>query len=156
MGKQEQKAELEAWAREVQSVLLAENAIRNEDGDIESFVTVDEIFSRCSFHPDMWMAVRNKMYSLKIRLALYPGRGYYIGHEGEQATGLVYALKQASTRKENVQENLLSLSIAGELEMVYDYATGQLSFSFMEAAQNLGAFMIPMPLQMGPKQLQDA
>jgi len=112
-------AELNTIAFRVKDLLERNGAIRpDEDADVENFLTVPEICERIGLDEGEWIPIQLHMFRLGDSLALMPGRGFYTGTPGEQATIMNYRAKVAKAHLKALAKMLRAVKESGELDNV--------------------------------------
>jgi hypothetical protein len=112
-----------AWY--VRCYLLDENAVREEEGEVQGRRTVAEIRAACNFPEDWWGNIQEEMLGLGYHLA-GDSRGFYLGARGESAVYFSYLERQAATKHKRMREKLERAKSGGLLDLIHIYSQEKL------------------------------
>src|SRR3990172_3171172 len=88
--KRKNGTEYEDIAMQVFRFMKDEGAIRYDPNTIGRFFTVPELAEELGFFISEWLAIKETMLRLGINLCWRPGKGHFIGGDGEEVLNLYY------------------------------------------------------------------
>lgn len=131
MSEKMSDGDLNELALRVKDLLIENGAVRPEEGaDVEHCMTVPEICERIGLNEGEWKPVQLRMFRLGNALAVMPGRGFYNGIAGEQASCISLRIKTARALVKSAAELIEAGEEAGELENMLPWLRDDLGDDF--------------------------
>ena len=153
MAKRYTTQEYERLAKGSVQKLREWECTRNDDDEIANVATKGQLAKAVGFGGKKWPNVRHYIWELGVPMSLAMGKGWYIGHPGEQALVLIWLGKTQEALMAMHARGQKALVDSGEWAKVIAYAD-KMDYDLAGLPKRLGAeaqqltMLLPSPTEM--------